>query len=507
MRRTLAILPLLLLLSTGGQAAEPLMNLLAPGGWQLLVPHPADASLETAAGNDAPDHGEVLRLNVKVPCDPLWLIQIIRGIPANVPAGELMRLHFWARSATRNPLRVTVEQSQSPYNAVGESALVLTPEWQEFTVEGTTPGYGANGLSAHFQAGKQVGLIEIVGVSVVDAGVDPAIAAMQDTLRPEQIQARIEKYRKGLLTITVEDAAGRPVPGATVKVTQTRHAFLFGANIFNLHPADDSTEQRAYQEEFTALFNYATLPFYWGAFESRQGQPDNARLQAMADWCIAHGLTPKGHPLIWHEVWPTWGPADADAAVALLHARVSDLIPRYRDTIHYWDVLNEANGASTFHPANGETAWIKRDGAAAVVGTALDWARTARRAAGDPPTTFLYNDYETGPSNVALLGRLQSEGKLPDAIGIQSHMHTAEWPLSKVWQVCETFGRFDRPIHFTETTVLSGPRRALDYHGPDATDWNTTPEGEARQAEYVVQFYTLFVQPSSPARHHVVGLQ
>ena len=84
-------------------------------------------------------------------------------------------------------------------------------------------------------------------------------------------------------------------------------------------------------------------------------------------------------------------------------------------------------------PPNGESNWIKRDGPAPVVETALGWARAAGKGL---PETFLYNDYDTGDSNVALLTQLQKDGKLPDAIGLQSHMHGGEWPLTKVWAVC-----------------------------------------------------------------------
>ena len=99
----------------------------------------------------------------------------------------------------------------------------------------------------------------------------------------------------------------------------------------------------AYRERFTALFNSATLPFYWAGFEKEQGKRNYDQLESMARWCVEHGLITKGHPLIWHEIWPSWAPADSDAAIPLLKARIDDLIPRYRGLIDHWDVFNEAN--------------------------------------------------------------------------------------------------------------------------------------------------------------------
>ena len=62
-----------------------------------------------------------------------------------------------------------------------------------------------------------------------------------------------------------------------------------------------------------------------------------------------------------------------------------------------------------------------------------------------------------------------------DVIGIQSHMHGGYWGAARTWDVCERFAKFGKPLHFTETTVVSGPKK-------DST-WTTTPEGEQRAGE------------------------
>lgn len=349
-------------------------------------------------------------------------------------------------------------------------------------------------------------LVALIGVSALgDSGFGasrPERAAAAQSQTPTSsdegllsgADERIARYRMGNLTVRVVDRRGRPVRGARVRVDQTRHAFLFGCNIFLLDPGDQSAAQKAYRERFESLFNYATLPFYWGAFERERGEPQYERLGGMARWCAARGIVTKGHPLVWHEVYPRWAPADADAAVPLLRRRVEDIITRFRGLIGVWDVFNEATAADAAEFKNGEARWVRRDGAASVVRAALSWARTAGRGSVE---TFVYNDYDVGEKNVALLTRLAESDSLPDAIGIQSHMHAAEWSPARVWEVCETFARFGKPLHFTETTVISGPRREIDYRGPRLTDWQTTPEGEARQADYVAKFYTLlFSHPS-----------
>jgi hypothetical protein len=74
-------------------------------------------------------------------------------------------------------------------------------------------------------------------------------------------------------------------------------------------------------------------------------------------------------------------------------------------------------------------------------------------------------------------------------------MHGGEWPIERVWEVCEHYARFGKPLHFTELTVLSG-----EHGWQREQPWPTTAEGEARQAEYVERLYTvLFSHPAVEA--------
>jgi hypothetical protein len=71
-------------------------------------------------------------------------------------------------------------------------------------------------------------------------------------------------------------------------------------------------------------------------------------------------------------------------------------------------------------------------------------------------------------------------------------MHGGYWGAQKAWEVCERFAKFGKPLHFTETTVVSGPKKS--------SGWTTTPDGEKRQAEDVAEFYrVLFSHPAVEA--------
>lgn len=308
----------------------------------------------------------------------------------------------------------------------------------------------------------------------------------------EGAEERIEKHRKGDASVLVE-SGGRPVRGARVRIAQTRHAFLFGCNIFMLRPEDSSDAQRAYQERFRELLNYATLPFYWGSYERERGKPDEDRLRRLAQWCRGNGIHVKGHPVIWHEVFPRWV-TEEEPMEPLLEKRIGETVGRFAGQVDWWDVVNESLVAPNHKNPYG--AWVKKTGPAEAVEKCLRWAAKA-----NPKGYFLVNDFKVDPEYERELSVLRDRGAPFHAIGIQSHMHAGEWTMDRVWQVCEVYARIGKPIHFTEVTVLSGPKeKPMRDWQTRRPHWPTTPEEEARQADYVERFYTvLFSHPAVEA--------
>jgi len=311
----------------------------------------------------------------------------------------------------------------------------------------------------------------------------------------ERAEERIEQCRKGELSIEVTAPDGRPMPGRKVELRQERSRFLFGCNIFELEPESESEEQRLYQERFRRLLNYATLPFYWGSYEPEPGRKSRERLERMARWCADNGIRTKGHPLVWHEVYPEWADRQARSPVELLRERVTEIVGGFAGLVDMWDVINESTVSHRFD--NGVGVWARQAGMVEMAAETMRWARAA-----NPEATLLVNDYNISPQyEEQIEGLLEGDGR-PDVIGIQSHMHRSEWTIERAWEVCETYARFGLPLHFTETTVLSGAHipegASTGRYRPQ--EWPTTAEGELRQVEYVEKFYTvLFSHPAVEA--------
>jgi GH35 family endo-1,4-beta-xylanase len=184
--------------------------------------------------------------------------------------------------------------------------------------------------------------------------------------------------------------------------------------------------------------------------------------------------------------------AEDDEELAKLSAtRVREIISRFKSRIDVWDVVNEATHLPEDANQTRMARWGNRLGPVDYVAQHLRIAREA-----NPAATLIVNDYRTEPAYLKILESLQAESKfLFDVVGIQSHMHGGAWLLRKTWAICDTYARLGLPLHFTETTVVSGPRL-----GPGENWGATTPEGEQRQAEETARFYTaLFAHPAVQA--------
>jgi len=335
-------------------------------------------------------------------------------------------------------------------------------------------------------------------VLVLAALLPAPAAAAKDPLGDEAIDARIRAHRTADVTLTVLDAAGKPLAGKAVTVRQVRHQFLFGCNIFHLDSADTSAAQKAYQQRYADLLNYATLPFYWGMFEPREGSTATAHIRAMAEWCQARGIRTKGHPLCWHTVQPRWLDGKTlDEVKRLQLGRITREVTAFKDLTGMWDVVNEAVVMPTFQVQTNQIAQLCKDlGPVELIKQTFAAARAA-----NPKATLLLNDFDTSQRFEKLVEECLAAGVPIDVVGIQSHMHGGYRGARWAWDVCERFKRFGKPIHFTELTITSGEiKKQIRWHGPRYDDWHSTPEGEARQAREVRQFYRiLFSHPAVEA--------
>jgi GH35 family endo-1,4-beta-xylanase len=318
------------------------------------------------------------------------------------------------------------------------------------------------------------------------------------------VEERINRHRKGDALLRLTGPDGKPLANnIDVKIEQTRHKFLFGCNIFKLHKCRTPDDNTAYEKHFDGLLNFATLPFYWWNYERQKGEPDDQRTEEIIRWCKSHGITMKGHPLAWNYVDPRWLRDDPERAMELQLRRIVRCVRRFKGDIDIWDVVNEATHYDREQIKKQAPILTEAITAMGVDKYVREAFKEARRA--NPGATLLINDYRTDPAYAQqIISKLvNDQGKpLYDVIGIQSHMHGGKWKGQKTWEVCERFARFGQPLHFTETTLISG-KQGWDLRKSRQDPgfrWASTSEGEKRQANDVIEFYSiLFSHPAVEA--------
>ncbi|MHC4540835.1 MAG: endo-1,4-beta-xylanase [Planctomycetota bacterium] len=298
--------------------------------------------------------------------------------------------------------------------------------------------------------------LKAAGLGIAAMAQSASLSAGQnvsDSAILEEVDTRIEKHRKGDGVLKLIGPDGRALArGVPVKIAQKQHKFLFGCNIFKLNRCETAEDSTAYAEQFAALLNFATLPFYWWNYEHEPGEPDDARTEEIVRWCKAHNVTTKGHPLAWNYVDPRWLPKEPEEAMRLQLKRIARCVSKFKNEIDIWDVVNEA--------------------------THYDREQIKKRA---PVLTEAIRKMGVGPYVREAFKAAR-----------QANPH----------EVCERFAKFGKPLHFTELTIVSGEqgwdlrqkRRDSNFR------WVTTSEGEKRQARQVNEFYTvLFSHPAVEA--------
>ena len=162
--------------------------------------------------------------------------------------------------------------------------------------------------------------------------------------------------------------------------------------------------------------------------------------------------------------------------------------------IDTWDVVNEAVIMPVFEKdtTTRSPRSCQRLGRVGMVRLAFEAARAA-----NPAATLLLNDFDMSADYEHLIEACLEAGIKIDALGLQSHMHQGYWGEEKTPSVLERFARFGLPIHFTESTLVSGqlmPPEIVDLNDYQVADWPSTPDGEERQADEAVRHYTTLLR-------------
>ncbi len=322
-------------------------------------------------------------------------------------------------------------------------------------------------------------------------------------------------HRQAESSLAFLTPSGEPIPGLRVRVEQVSQKFLFGNLVFDLIWNDSPYRPELFKQRFLELFNFAIFPFYWSTYERTPGRMEWQRMLPALEWCLANGVTPKGHPLVWpySAGIPEWLYAVPETAVdALIQARVTSIVQGFTPSIQTWDVTNEAinhvgwqeavrrDFLAHYHEtalwrgipvAGGFKREIPITEAADWVERSLEWAYAA-----DPGAVLIVNDYnqEIDPHIrqrfFDLIVELQRRGAPISGIGLQVHpVNHWIWP-QELWDTLEMYADLNLHVHITE---LHQPSSGEEIEG----GWRQGSWTQEAQAEFVADLYRLcFGHPS-----------
>ena len=303
-------------------------------------------------------------------------------------------------------------------------------------------------------------------------------------------------HRKVTKKIRFEDALGNPIANKQIAIKQTNHSFLFGCGAFDFIPyvMNGDEEHRQITDSWLEIFNYGTLPFYWGQFETSEGEPATDKLMKTAKYLNSKNVKVKGHPLCWHTACADWlMKYDNETIMKKQLERIDREVTGFKGIIDMWDVINEVVIMPIFDKYDNAITRICKDrGRVGLIKEVFDKAHEC-----NPDATLLLNDFNTSINYEILIDGCLNAGVPISAIGIQSHQHQGYWGKEKLNEVLDRFSTFGLPIHFTENTLISGeimPAYIEDLNDWQVDEWPSTPEGEKRQANQIEEMYRILFE-------------
>jgi len=452
-------------------SGEALISATPMSAWRLSGAN-GQAALVDVTG---PGISQAWRITTVADSSPSYAIEFRTPVTRAVAKGDVALLRFLARAVTITDesgaafLQVVTQKASPDYDKSLQTTQSLTPEWQEFFLPFTFGAdYAARAVEVVFGFGFKRQTVELSGFEFVYYAKNIALSALPRTRATyagseagapwrTAALARIETLRKGDFSIVVVDAQGRPVPGATARVSQTKSAFHFGSALQMSRIVTDSPDNRRYRQKVLELFNAASTEndLKWPPWDGEWGG-SFAKTQTVTGltWLKNHGFHVRGHVL----VWPGWrnlpnaitalrGTARQSEIPARTLAHITDIVTATRDLVDEWDVLNEPYANHDLMDLFGPSIQV-------------DWYQATRAA--HPTAPLFLNDYSNHDASLdaghvahfeTTARYLKTQGAPLGGLGLQAHISANPSPPANVLAVLDRYAALGLPVRITEFDV------------------------------------------------------
>lgn len=449
-----------------------------PGGKSLFDKPGLDAlhlngTADMVTMEKVPVEGEPFKEAVKLTTlksgDTPWSVQVDAVCTSPVKTGDVILVQFWMRAAQTHvesgeaKSEFDFERYSDPWTKASTYALAAGPQWKQFSIPFTAvEDLDAGKSHICFRMGYPPQAFELADLVLLNYGTSRKLSEMPQTKigyegmeddAPWRKAAldRIEKIRKGKLTVAVKDASGQPVSGAKVSVRMKKQAFGFGTSVWAKVLADSGTDNEHARQEIEKLFNRVVFEndLKWGEWEdgaTNSGGWSRSYVNGAIKWLSDRHIDLRGHNMVWGS-WK-WLPAsikqlqgDPKALEAAIEKRIADVGGAMKGHVIEWDVVNEPIKEHDLTDILGKSAMVT-------------WYNAARKA--DPTALLFVNDYPS-PDDIGFLDGydrdiqflLDNHAPL-QGIGLQGHVGKSPWSIPAFLATLDKLGAHGLPIEITE---------------------------------------------------------
>lgn len=435
-----------------------------------------------------------------------WDVEIGSKTAHPILKNDVVYITFWIRSlssrheSNQSFARVYLQKNSPNYDKSIYVSVVAGRDWSYYRIPFNTKfsNYDSGEAAVAFALGYSYQTVQIADVKVSNFG--SAITKddlpgtkftyegrEEDAAWRKDAAKRIEKLRKGDLTVVVKDKKGVAVQNAQVSVDMTKHEFGFGNIVSRVAFANPGPDGIKYRDVVKNYFNEVTFENalkhdMWDQYKSEEATD---KIFEAIDSLDKYGIRLRGHALVWGSTKYTKASDsyikknDIEGLRAMIKESVIDRITAVKGKVIDWDVVNEPFVNHQFMDLMGKEEL-------------LEWFKIAR--ANEPnadlyinETRFLVDKGVNGSVQDNLYNwvkYLKDNDVEINGLGFQGHFgETGLTSPEKLMSILDRFAALGVKIKITELDI-------------------NTQDNEL-QADYLRDFYTIIF--SHPAAKSIVS--
>jgi GH35 family endo-1,4-beta-xylanase len=339
---------------------------LPTGGTDIRQGRGLQASANNGTGTvESLPEGKRITIPEALPAKPYgaqFTAPITAAIAKNEPVLAIIKARV-VGGAPHGEVLAKLQLRSAPYTSFGATiGLGIHSEWLELPVtflpDDPIPADSAAIvlLCAHKQQSIEVESIRVLKYPAsTDTTTFPKAKPIQRTYPGREPDApwrkaaldRIEKHRKADLTLTLNDAEGKPLADTEVTLSLRRHQFGFGSAVVAKRFSGDSEDDRRYRDLVDRLFSIIVFENdlkdgNWSPdFNAQRKATRNTELEKAFAWLKERHIPVRGHYLM-QVATPYNLQKITDSTVIRDRtlASVTERLAFVNDRVIEWDVIN-----------------------------------------------------------------------------------------------------------------------------------------------------------------------